>query len=254
MACIKPPTTHNTPLHSQLQETTTVAEETVDHGYTSDPNCVTKQTSSSSLSTSSSKSSGFCDTEVHEQDQVKDDAINPFKAYLEAFIVNLQSGIEAYVRPSLVLNVLSQSECFVLYQNVEKLVPIAKFLLNIISQFESLSLVNVDSLNIVFTAFKTYLGGLTDAMDLLGRLTSQNDSFMLFLDSSSAMPIVDFIFMPFSFVCRLVEFFEVANDGNKKLSASIERLYECTAVTQIRLEQRYQANEESFEDEDISFV
>ncbi len=253
IVCVKPPV--NTTISCDKNETAVVVtEEIVDQGYISDPSCVFKQTSSSSLSTSSSKSSGFCETEVHDHEEITQDIKALFISYLENFITNIQLGIEAYVRPSLVLNILTQSECFELYQNIEKLVVVAKFLLNIIDQYESMSLVNVDSLNIVFTVFKTYLDGLCDAMGLLGHLTCQNDNFNIFVEKSKAMPIVDFLFMPFSFVCRLIDYFEEANKGDQKLSASIQKLYECMAITQVRLEQRYQDNEDSLDSQEISYL
>jgi hypothetical protein len=59
-------------------------------------------------------------------------------------------------------------------------------MLSIINSFDSSSnsFLNVESLQIVFSSFKTYLSGLPNAVDFLGYLTSQNNEFILFLEVS----------------------------------------------------------------------
>ena len=223
-------------------------EQTVDYGYYSIPranSCKSHISSTkqyTSLSSSSSKSSGFCEEETYIPCA---DAVSSFKADLENFIREIQCGIETYVRPSVALNILSQQESFDLYQNVEKLIPVAKFLLNIIGQIDSSSgAFNADSLNIILTAFKTYLSGLARSIEFLHHLTTENDEFILFLeklnDIQRSLPIFDFIFMPFNFVCRLIEFLEEVSNEDNKIKSCVNELYECTLSTQAILEQCFE--------------
>lgn len=223
-------------------------EETIDYGYHSIPRAsscesqISAKQSYSSLSTSSSKSSGFCEEETHTPCK---DVISSFKADLENFIREIQCGIETYVRPSVVFNILSQLESFDLYQNVEKLIPVAKFLLNIIGQLDNNPCaLNVDSMNLVLTTFKTYLSGLAKSIQFLHQLSTENDEFILFLeklnDIHRSLPIFDFVFMPFNFVCSLIEFLEEVSNDDNKLKSSVNELYVCSLSTQATLEQCFE--------------
>ena len=44
------------------------------------------------------------------------------KIEITSFLNNIQNGIDIYVRPSIVLNILSNQQCFDLFQNVEKVI------------------------------------------------------------------------------------------------------------------------------------
>ena len=52
------------------------------------------------------------------------------------FLSNMQHVIDTYVRPSAMLNVLSVEESLDLFQNIEKLVPVTRFVLNMVNSYE----------------------------------------------------------------------------------------------------------------------
>ena len=215
---------------SMLPETT--HEISVDDlGYHSMP-ASSKHSSSTSLATTES---GF-----NSEDGSISNA-SSFRAVLEQFIGDLQNGIEAYVRPTIALGILTERENFMLYQNVEKLVPVAKFLLNVIGQLENDAHVSSDSIKIVFSAFRTYLGGLPAAVDFLGEVTNSNDGFVLFLEKldERALPLFDFVFMPFNFVCQLIEFFEEIACGEEKLMDAVNMLFGATMEAQSVMEKKF---------------
>lgn len=243
MSCIKPQLSKTTiPVHHQSSESVVNSyQKSVDEvsledaGYHSMPANSLASSKHSSTSSLSTAESGF------SSDEGSINSVSSFKASLEQFISNLQHGIEAYVRPTMALNILSDSENFMLYQNVEKLVPIAKFLLNVISQLENDSAISPESIQIIFSAFKTYMSGLPAAVELLGKLTNVNESFVLFMEKLSenmSLPIFDFIFMPFNFVCQLIEFFEEL-DKDEKLDAIVKVLYNATMQAQVSMEQKF---------------
>ena len=263
ISCIKPfdkpvPKPAKTTLMEETIEAPSM-DTTADYGYHSIPrinsceinSSESKQTSCSSLLTtaSSSCSSGFVDM---KQDSLKS-CTTLFKDELESFLVDIQCGIETYVRPSVVLKILSQSECLELFQNVEKLVPVARFLLNVINScdVDANGCLNAESLNIVFSSFKTYMSGLSEAIEFLGYLSATNEDFILYLeklsDDADSLKIFDFLFMPFNFVCKLIEFIkEVSNHdehdtsiNKQNLTAFVHNLYECTVVTQMSLEEKF---------------
>lgn len=161
---------HQKTTYSQINEDTDI-----DHGYASIPSSIQQSTTTSYSSLRSLK-------ETHTHDIVT--CTNSFKTEMENFLIDIQNGIEVYVRPSIVLNILSKEQCLDLYQNVEKLIPVTKFMLNIINSFDSnpSNFPNAESLKIVFASFKTYLCGMPNAVDLLGYLSCQNNNFILFLE------------------------------------------------------------------------
>lgn len=106
------------------------------------------------------------------------------KYKIEDFLYELQDAIQTYVRPCIVLKILSIQQCLDLYQNVEKLIPVSKFMLNIIGSLDQISLPNAESVNIVFESYKTYLDGLPKAICLLSELTKNNKMFISFLNVS----------------------------------------------------------------------
>lgn len=106
-----------------------------------------------------------------------------FKTEIDNFLNQIQLAIDTYVRPCLMLNVLTIEESLVLFQNIEKLIPITKFLDNIINSTDNGS-GWYSSLKIVFDAFGVYLTGLSNAINLLQELTLSNKKFISFIDVS----------------------------------------------------------------------
>jgi hypothetical protein len=134
---------------------------------------------------------------------------------IEEFLFKMQDSIEIYVRPLINSNIVSRQECLFLYQNIEKLIPVTKYLLNMFTSLKTLktdrtsSSFNTNSndmLNIVFDTFKIYLNGLSKALLLLDSLTRRNDYFISFIeklngerDDETCFKIFDFLFLPMDF-------------------------------------------------------
>lgn len=106
-----------------------------------------------------------------------------FRPDIEDFLDQIQKAIDMYVRPCRMLNILEIEESLMLFQNIEKLIPITKFLDNIINSVENGS-GWYTSLKIVFDAFKVYLTGLPNAINLLEELTFTNKKFINFHEVS----------------------------------------------------------------------
>ena len=108
------------------------------------------------------------------------------KSNIESYLNDLQNAIQIYVRPCIVLEILSVHQSLDLYQNVEKLIPVTKFMLNVISTScqndKSPVLPNAESINIVFDSYITYLNGLPKAIHMLSELTRSNQKFISFLE------------------------------------------------------------------------
>ncbi|CAF1043896.1 unnamed protein product [Brachionus calyciflorus] len=131
-----------------------------------------------------------------------------FKEEINEFLSQIQQAIENYVRPSIMFKVLTIDESLILFQNVEKLIPVTKFLDNLINSIETNSNYNT-SLKIVFDAFKVYLNGLPQAVNLLEDLTISNDKFVKFIDNIGevcSFKIMDFLFMPLKFIQSVIDY------------------------------------------------
>ena len=85
-------------------------DETIDHGYASIPTSV--KSSVSSLSSISITNHSNNNDLIQLSSNIKNEMSN--------FLLNIQNGIDVYVRPAIVLNIISKEECLQLYQNVEK--------------------------------------------------------------------------------------------------------------------------------------
>jgi hypothetical protein len=122
--------------------------ETVDYGYFSIPRTETNKNSVNTKSFTSCSYSSLdtaCSFEsnkkeanlsAHEQEEC-DGYLDDIRAQIEAFLGNMQSLIDSYVRPSVMFKVLSVQQALDLYQNVEKLIPVSKFMLNIVNSYQS---------------------------------------------------------------------------------------------------------------------
>ena len=135
--------------------------ETVDYGYFSIPRTETNKNSVNTKSLTSCSYSSLdtaCSFEsnkkeanlsAHEQD---DGYLHDIRAQIEAFLGNMQSLIDSYVRPSVMFKVLSVQQALDLYQNVEKLIPVTKFMLNIVNSYQSNpnKLPNAELVKIIF--------------------------------------------------------------------------------------------------------
>lgn len=214
-----------------------------DHGYCSIPRTSVSSLPRTQCSASTSSSSGIVsDISQVESKQSAGEVINKFKSECDYFLNQLQQAVDVYVRPSMVSNILTINECFNLYQNIEKLVPVTRFMTNVLFSSNQSCLPNADMLKIVFDSFKTYLLGLPNAINLLSELTSQNEQFVEFLDNVShhnSFKILDLLFMPLNFVKLMVEFLrgvqkivdsesQNQNDANEqRFKLIIADLYEC---------------------------
>lgn len=217
-------------------------EETIDYGYCSIPaneNPLISEFSSTSdlCTTSSSKYTDILTIDVE------------FKQEIDDFLNNIQKAIDIYVRPSIMFKVLSIEEAFMLYQNIEKLIPVTKFLYNIINSFDlNLNeLPNAESLKIVFDSFKIYLNGLPKSISLLGDLTYSNDKFFKFIEElgeTCSFKIMDFLFMPLRLVQTTIDFLKNVQTKNSqpissnqiKLNEVVADLYKCAIDTYMVLE------------------
>ncbi len=168
------------PIHEIKGDSKHVMEdhnESVDCGYHSMPrtNSIPNTKSLYSLSSLASSSDSHLSTANLESQ------FQQFKHETEHFLLQIQKAIEKFVRPSIVLNILSINECLSLYQNLEKLCAVTKFMQNFMqNQLES----NFDMLNVVFDAYKTYLNGLPKSLVILGDLLSTNEKFAAFTNVS----------------------------------------------------------------------
>lgn len=149
-------------------------DEMSDCGYYSIPRTVTAP--ASSVSSTSDLGSNYSTEDLKDE--------------INEFLNQIQNAIENYVRPSIMLKVLTIDESLSLFQNIEKLIPITKFLDNIIN---SNSMIN--SYKIVFDTFKVYLNGLPNAINLLEELACSNDKFVKFIDVSLHFLNLNFIYL-----------------------------------------------------------
>ena len=100
-----------------------------------------------SLSTSgcgSSVSSDNLSSEPNSNKVCIQGVISKFKSECDFFLGQIQSAIDLYVRPTFVLEILSIDECLELYQNIEKLIPVTKFMQSVLNSHESADLPNAD--------------------------------------------------------------------------------------------------------------
>ncbi len=112
-------------------------ETNVDHGYVSIPNSIQSATTSySSLASLSSilntliqSESGYKSSKTNSKTSLSFNSSSDLisctsniKIEITSFLNNIQNGIDIYVRPSIVLNILSNQQCFDLFQNVEKVI------------------------------------------------------------------------------------------------------------------------------------
>jgi hypothetical protein len=117
-------------------------DESIDYGYCSIPrtNSIPNTKSLASDFGSSSAASSSSSIAV---DSIKPAAavattarrhhvVVKFKSECDYFLAQIQQAIDVYVRPSIVLNILSISECLALYQNIEKLIPVTRFMQNVL--------------------------------------------------------------------------------------------------------------------------
>ena len=157
-----------------------------DYGYFSMPS------NRSELATLSSNSGSSIATAASTSRQSTTDT---FRQQIDAFAASIGAAVDAYVRPCAVFGVLSGEQCIGLFQNIEKLVPVSKFLSSMMSSAAAsssaststatvLQLPKAESMNIVCDAFKTYLHGLPRAIRLLDELVATNQSFTHFLNVS----------------------------------------------------------------------
>ena len=72
-------------------------------------------------------------------------------------------------------------------------------------------------------------------------MTNSNDGFVLFLEKldERALPLFDFVFMPFNFVCQLIEFFEEIACGEEKLMDAVNMLFGATMEAQSVMEKKF---------------
>ena len=142
--------------------------ETEDYGYHSIPR-------ESQLDSQTSLTTSF--EEINENDEsIELTSQISIQASVELFINKLQSLIEVYIRPLIALNILSKKEYLILFQNMEKLVPVSKYFYNVVVSNDYNS-----SLKIVFETFETYLCGLPNAIKLLQDLLVCHEEFYRFL-------------------------------------------------------------------------
>ena len=146
--------------------------DTEDYGYHSIPQ-ESQLDSQTSLDLSFDESIKAASTAFYNNNEQ-----NNIEESVELFINKIQSLIEIYIRPLIALNILNKSEYLILFQNMEKLVPVTKYLLqNIIQNNDYTN----SSLKTVFETYETYLCGLPDAIKLLKDLLVYHEEFYLFL-------------------------------------------------------------------------
>lgn len=92
-------------------------DDTIDYGYESIPTSIrSEKTSCSSLSSLFSISTNANAAITSDFIQLTNDIKNE----MSTFLADIQTGVEIYVRPSVIFNIISKEECLKLYQNVEK--------------------------------------------------------------------------------------------------------------------------------------
>ncbi len=122
---------------SSFSEMKSNNEESADYGYHSIPR--TCFSSSSILSFNSptilSTSSTECNIQITNQlaSSVNSNVVKDINLAINDFLQKIQCLIDVYVRPCMVFKILSTEQSFGLFQNVEKLIPVTRFLLNIFS-------------------------------------------------------------------------------------------------------------------------
>jgi hypothetical protein len=162
----------------QLAQTTTTnfmdnkSNDTEDYGYHSIPQ-ESQLDSQTSLVLSFDESIEAVSTAFYNNNEQ-----TSIEESVELFINKLQSLIEVYIRPLIALNILNKHEYLVLFQNMEKLVPVTKYLLQNVIQNNDY---NNSSLKTVFETYETYLCGLPNAIKLLQNLLVYHEEFYLFL-------------------------------------------------------------------------
>jgi hypothetical protein len=132
--------------------------DTIDYGYYSIPTSggsLTSQKDSFSISSSSSSSSSSeakhlktksfsslssvisssSSLSLNELNQQAID-LDSIKFEIENFLNNMQLVIDVYVRPSAMLKIISVEQSLFLFQNIEKLVPVTRFILNMVNSYE----------------------------------------------------------------------------------------------------------------------
>lgn len=215
----------STPITHTIEQITSAADDSIDDGYYSiqtNGGSITSR-NKNKFSTSSSLSSDSETNMIKSYSSLSSVAssltndmstldLDSMKYEIENFLNNMQSVIDVYVRPLAIFKILDIEQSLTLFQNIEKLVPVTRFVLNMINSYEQnpTKLPNVElvykikkfeyhqsfnlfilivliislylKLKVVFESFKTYLLGLPKATSLLGELAVTSDLFMDFLE------------------------------------------------------------------------
>ena len=117
-------------------------DETIDYGYYSIPTTGSSASSrkhhASSFSTSSSSGIGKSGSVTSLESAVATSIVDlaSTKHEIEQFLANMRLVIDTYVRPAAMLKILSAEQSLDLFQNIEKLIPISKFMLSIVNSYE----------------------------------------------------------------------------------------------------------------------
>jgi hypothetical protein len=154
-SCIAASSLNRNIIHKELTAAAQAQDnESIDGGYYSIPrtNSIPNTKSlasdfgSSASSIGNSKASGESDDSAYNPVTLQrtESVIQKFKSECEYFLDQIQQAVDVYVRPTFVLQILSIDECLNLYQNIEKLIPVTKFMQNILSSCESNDLPNTD--------------------------------------------------------------------------------------------------------------
>jgi hypothetical protein len=144
---------------------------------------------------------------AHEENISFDDLKQEILEKSEEFLSKIQVAIEAYVRPIMALKLISKSQYLRLFQNMEKLIPVTKFMFSIITQTDLNNFaLNLGKFNIVFETYETYVFGLPLAIQLFEELLRYNNEFNQFVRSNKdllSIDLVEFLFLPFHFIRRI---------------------------------------------------
>jgi hypothetical protein len=115
----------------------------------------------SSLPSSVISSSSSSSLSLDELNQQAID-LDSIKFEIENFLNNMQLVIDVYVRPSAMLKILSVEQSLLLFQNIEKLVPVTRFILNMVNSYEQ----NTDKLPNAELVSLIYLGDLLSSLNI----------------------------------------------------------------------------------------
>lgn len=226
----------------------------IDYGYCSIPSkenlhSISSGSINSTLSVASSSNSSHRST---------DDKINSsIESLLDEcglFLKKMQCAIDTYTRPC--LNILGLNEYIILYQNVEKLIPVTRFFTNLLRTTTTSDSIkqHAQTFKIVFESFKTYLIGLPLAIELLDRLTNNNQKFSKFISQDTnelkSLSIMDFLFMPLNFVQTILSHFvvierHIQNQHECHIKTILIDLYQCSTNVYANLSAKMRHDESS---------